>query len=234
MPINPMTGMPQPYSQEEMLDAPLVVRMGGKLPATTAGIGFQAGRSARTIMAGGGFMDDAVRFGINKKARRYGAFRRGSMTLDAADLNSGEQFLRKTRGLRTLGEKEPIFYGARANTITLRPRALRRGSSLSMLSQDERTYTYAQGVRGLLSKSRTGPLGKLAEESGTTADEPLLGPGLFGAITAGRKMDILEAKAYAGNARALSKLGRSEVGITRLAGMNNPSILAKTHLPRTS
>ena len=229
MPINPMTGMPQPYTQEEMLDAPLVMRMGENLPGITAGIGFQAGRSARTIMAGGGFMDDAVRFGVDRKARRYGAFRRGSMTLDAADLNSGQQFLGRTRGARlaAAGEKSPIFYGARANTITARPRALGRMSSLSALSQNTATYTYAQGVRGFLSKSRIGPLSKLAEASGATADEALLGPGLFGAITAGRKMDILEARALSGNTSALAKLGRSEVGITRLAGMNNPLLLAK-------
>ena len=134
MPIDPMSGMPTPYTQDEMVDTPLPLRMAESLPGITAGIGFQAGRGARTIMAGGGFMDDA-RFGAGRKARRYGAFRKGLDTLDAADLSSGEQYLkfgrRSKRGTRLAAAgKQPIFFGARANTITVRPRALRRNSSI--------------------------------------------------------------------------------------------------------
>ena len=236
MPINPATGMPQPYTQDQMLETPLAMRMVENLPGITAGIGFQAGRGARTIMAGGGFMDDAVRFGIDKKAQRYGAFRSGAMTLDPEDLKSSMRFVGKKRGARlaAAAEKEPIFFGARANTVTLRPRALRRSSSLSVFSGDNRTYTYAQGVRGALSKARFGPLGKLAEASGTGPNEALLGPGLFAGITAGRRMDLLERRAYAGNQRAMSRLASSDIGISRMAGMNNPGLTARTNLPRTS
>jgi len=238
MPIDPMSGMPKPYTQDEMLAAPLYARTLENLPGITAGIGFQAGRGARTIMAGGGFMDDA-RFGATKKAQRYGAFRRGAMSLDEADLGSGKQFFnfgkRSKRGARLVAgaEKQPIYYGARVNTVTARPRALRRVSSLSAFGEDQRTYTYAQGIRGHFSKSRFGPLGKLAEASGTTKDEALLGPGLFAGITAGRKMDLLERKAYSGSSRALSKLQGSSTGIQRMAGMNT-TLTAKTHVPRTS
>lgn len=236
MPINPATGMPQPYTQDEMLETPLAMRMVENLPGITAGLGFQAGRGARTIMAGGGFMDDAIRFGIDKKAQRYGAFRSGAMSLDPNDLKSGRQFLGRNRGTRLAAEaqKTPIFFGARANTATLRPRALRRSSSLSVFSGDNRTYTYAQGVRGGLSKARFGPLGKLAEASGTGPNEALLGPGLFAGITAGRRMDLLERRAYAGNQRAMSRLASSDIGISRMAGMNNPGLTARTNLPRTS
>jgi len=233
MPIDPMTGMPKPYTQDEMLAAPLYARTLENLPGITAGIGFQAGRGARTIMAGGGFMDDA-RFGATKKAQRYGAFRRGTMKLDPNDLSSGKQFFnfgrRSERGARLAKEvgKQPIYYGARVNTVTARPRALRRISSLSAFGEDQRTYTYAQGVRGSLSKSRFGPLGKLAEASGTTKDEALLGPGLFAGITAGRKMDLLERKALSGNARAMSKLAGSDIGIQRMAGMNNARMTTMT------
>ena len=223
MPIDPMSGMPTPYTQDEMVDTPLPLRMAESLPGITAGIGFQAGRGARTIMAGGGFMDDA-RFGAGRKARRYGAFRKGLDTLDAADLSSGEQYLkfgrRSKRGTRLAAAgKQPIFFGARANTITVRPRALRRNSSISVFSGNESTYTYAQSSRAFGTK-RFGPLGKLANEVGAVEGENILGPGLLASITAGRRMDLLERKAYAGNARALSKLEGSTTGIQRMAGMN--------------
>jgi hypothetical protein len=234
MPIDPMTGMPKPYTQDEMLETPLYARTLENLPGITAGIGFQAGRGARTIMAGGGFMDDASRFGVDKKAQRYGAFRSGAMSLDPNDLSSGQQFLsfgrRSGRGARLAGEagRQPIYYGARVNTVTTRPRALRRMSSLSAFAEDQRTYTYAQGIRGPLSKARFGPLGKLAEASGTARDEALLGPGLFSGITAGRKMDLLERKALSGNARAMSRLSQSDIGIQRMAGMNNARMTTMT------
>jgi hypothetical protein len=234
MPIDPMTGMPKPYTQDEMLETPLYARTLENLPGITAGIGFQAGRGARTIMAGGGFMDDASRFGVDKKAQRYGAFRSGAMSLDPNDLSSGQQFLsfgrRSGRGARLAGEagRQPIYYGARVNTVTARPRALRRMSSLSAFAEDQRTYTYAQGIRGPLSKARFGPLGKLAEASGTARDEALLGPGLFSGITAGRKMDLLERKALSGNARAMSRLSQSDIGIQRMAGMNNARMTTMT------
>jgi hypothetical protein len=229
-----MTGMPKPYTQDEMLETPLYARTLENLPGITAGIGFQAGRGARTIMAGGGFMDDASRFGVDKKAQRYGAFRSGAMSLDPNDLSSGQQFLsfgrRSGRGARLAGEagRQPIYYGARVNTVTARPRALRRMSSLSAFAEDQRTYTYAQGIRGPLSKARFGPLGKLAEASGTARDEALLGPGLFSGITAGRKMDLLERKALSGNARAMSRLSQSDIGIQRMAGMNNARMTTMT------
>jgi hypothetical protein len=149
-------------------------------------------------------------------------------------VSSGQQFLsfgrRSGRGARLAGEagRQPIYYGARVNTVTARPRALRRMSSLSAFAEDQRTYTYAQGIRGPLSKARFGPLGKLAEASGTARDEALLGPGLFSGITAGRKMDLLERKALSGNARAMSRLSQSDIGIQRMAGMNNARMTTMT------
>ena len=231
MPIDPMSGMPTPYTQDEMLDTPLPLRMAESLPGISAGLGFQAGRGARTIMAGGGFMDDA-RFGAGRKARRYGAFRKGSNTLNAADMASGEQYLkfgrRSSRGARlaAAGEKQPLFFGARANTITARPRALRRNSSISVFGGSESTYTYAQSARSF-GKKRFGLLGKLADEVGAAKDENILGPGLLASITAGRRMDLLERRAYAGSTRALTKLEGSTKGISRIASMNNPLLLAK-------
>lgn len=235
--IDPNLGMPQRYMPAEGRPSTFSRLMEAQ-PSVVGGIFVQAGRGARTIMAGGGFMDDrsSSRFlsrRANKAARRYGAFRNGSMSLNAADLKSGEQFFQfgknSTRGARLLGEAgehHPLFYGAKVNTLTTKPRALRRGSSISMFSNEEGTYTYAQGVRGMGTK-RFGPLGKLAKNSGANDTENILGPGLFAGITAGRKMDLLERKALNGSRRALSRLGRSDIGIERMIGMNNPNMLFK-------
>ena len=223
--IDPKVGMPQGPLNEEVIDAPFFMRAMDTLPGISTGIGFQAGRGARTIMAGGGFMDDA-RFGVNKKAQKYGAFRKGAMTIDPADMTYGRQFAnfgrRSNRGARlaAAGNKQPFFFGARANTITARPRALRRASSLSVFSGNTGVYTYAQGTKNFLSKQRFGPLNSLAQASGAAPGEAMLGPGLFASITAGRRMDLLERRAYNGSARALSKLEGSTTGIQRIAGMN--------------
>lgn len=231
--IDPMVGMPQGPLNEEAIDAPFFMRAMDTIPGISTGIGFQAGRGARTIMAGGGFMDDA-RFGVNKKAQKYSAFRKGAMTIDPADMTTGRQFAnfgrRSNRGARlaAAGNKQPFFFGARANTITARPRALRRVSSLSVFSGNQNAYTYAQGTKNFLSKQRFGPLRGLAEASGAAPGEAMLGPGLFASITAGRRMDLLERKAFAGNKAAMSRLASSDIGISRLAGMNNSALMTTT------
>lgn len=230
--IDPKVGMPQGPLNEDVVDAPFFMRAMDAIPGMSTGIGFQAGRGARTIMAGGGFMDDA-RFGVNRKAQKYSAFRKGSMIIDPADMTTGRQYAnfgrRSNRGARLagLGTKQPFVFGGSVNTITARPRALRRASSLSVFSNDTRAYTYAQGTKNFLSKQRFGPLKSLAEASGAAPGEAMLGPGLFSAITAGRKMDLLERKALRGNAGALSKLSGSDIGIQRMAGMNNSMMVAR-------
>lgn len=231
MPLDPFTGQQLPYGplNEEAIDAPFFMRAMDTIPGISTGIGFQAGRGARTIMAGGGFMDDA-RFGVDKKAQRYSAFRKGAMTIDPADMATGRQFAnfgrRSNRSARlaAAGNKQPFFFGARANTITARPRALKRVSSLSVFSGNPGTYTYAQGIKNFVSKQRFGPLKSLAEASGAAPGEAMLGPGLFASITAGRKMDLLERKAFAGNKAAMSRLASSDIGISRLINMNNISL----------
>ena len=260
MPQRYMPGEERPSTFSRLMEAQ---------PSVVGGVFVQAGRGARTIMAGGGFMDDRSSSRLlsrraDKAARRYGAFRKGSMGLDAADLKSGEQYLnfgrkgRKasrlsglsynqgitntytamlgadasttvTRGARLAaegGKHNPLFYGAKVNTATVRPRALRRASSISVFS-NEGTYTYAQGIRGIGTK-RFGPLGKIANKVGADATENILGPGLFASITGGRKMDLLERKALGGSSRAVSRLSRADIGIQRMAAMNNPALTTLT------
>lgn len=230
--VDPNLGMPQRYMPGEERPSTFSRLMEAQ-PSVVGGVFVQAGRGARTIMAGGGFMDDRSARRANKAARRYGAFRKGSMSLDPTDLKSGEQYLKfgknSNRGARLAaegGKHNPLFYGAKVNTLTVRPRALRRASSISVFS-NEGTYTYAQGVRGIGTK-RFGPLGKLANKVGADATENILGPGLFASITGGRKMDLLERKALGGSSRAVSRLSRADIGIQRMAAMNNPGLTTLT------
>lgn len=230
MAINPNLGMPSQYQAEEP-ELNLLFGISEHIPGITTGIGFQAGRSSRTIMAGGGFMDD-VGFRKNRAAQKYGGFRKGQMTLAADDLKTGKQFANmgrigaRKRSLAKAGAN-PMIYGARVNTITARPRALGRVSSLSALSNTKGTYSYAEGVRAIGTK-RFGPLGNLAKKVGAIDGENILGPGLFGAMMAGGKVNNLERLALKGNARALGKLSQVDQSITRLAGMNNPSMTTLT------
>lgn len=238
--IDPNLGMPQKYMPGEERPSTFS-RLMESQPSIVGGVFVQAGRGARTIMAGGGFMDDRSARRADKAARRYGAFRKGSMSLDPTDLKSGEQYLKfgknSTRGARLAaegGKHNPLFYGAKVNTLTARPRALRRASSISVFS-NQGTYTYAQGVRGIGTK-RFGPLGKLANTVGADATENILGPGLFASITGGRKMDLLERKGLSGNKRALSRLSKADIGIQRMATMNNiamtrPTFASSTGIP---
>lgn len=233
--IDPNLGMPQRYMPGEERPSTFSRLMEAQ-PSVVGGVFVQAGRGARTIMAGGGFMDDrsSSRFlsgRADKAARRYGAFRKGADALNATDLKSGEQYLKfgknSKRGARLAaegGKHNPLVHGARVNTLTVRPRALRRASSISVFS-NEGTYTYAQGIRGIGTK-RFGALGKIANKVGADATENILGPGLFASITGGRKIDLLERKALGGSSKALSRLGKADTGIQRLASMNNPSMLA--------
>ena len=211
--IDPNLGMPQRYIPGEERPSTFSRLMEAQ-PSVVGGVFVQAGRGARTIMAGGGFMDDRSSSRLlsrraDKAAKRYGAFRKDSMSLGATDLKSGEQYLNfgrnSKRGARLAaegGKHNPLFYGAKVNTATVRPRALRRASSISVFS-NEGTYTYAQGIRGIGTK-RFGPLGKIANKVGADATENILGPGLFASITGGRKMDLLERKALGGSSRAVS------------------------------
>lgn len=162
MPLDPFTGQQLPYGQEPT--APLPMRMMENLPGITAGVLFNAGRGSRTMLAGGGFMDD-LRLDVGgRRAAKYGAFKRGSSTV--APSSSGFTRLGRKRGIKTAQDamRDPFIYGSRVNNVTMRPRALRRFSSLSVFSAAESgLYSYAGGVRAL-GKMRYGGLGSLADK----------------------------------------------------------------------
>ncbi len=161
MPLDPFTGQQLPYGQEPI--APLPMRMMENLPGITAGVLFNAGRGSRTMLAGGGFMDDSKIMG-SRRAAKYGAFQRNAMAPTVSD----RAFTRlgRRRGTVTSADamRDPFLYGARVNNITMRPRALKRFSSLSVFSAAQSgTYSYAGGVRAL-GKMRYGGLGSLADK----------------------------------------------------------------------
>lgn len=226
MPLDPFTGQQLPYG--EIPEAPLPMRMIENLPGITTVAAFNMGRGSRTMLAGGGFMDDA-RFMGARRAARYGAFTAGS---NAPPVRSGGlmQFGRRSRSATNAAGvlRDPWFRGARINNFTMRPRALGRMSSLSVFTGAESGYySYAGGVRAL-GKMRYGPLGTLADRLGAAEGESILGPGLFSSISAGRRADVLERRTLAGGARgarAQAKLTKIDQTITRLAGMNNPAML---------
>lgn len=242
MPLDPFTG--QEVYSGEVPEPPLPMRAMEHMPGITAGVLFNAGRGSRTMMAGGGFMDDRMFSGRtirgrtigSRRAAKYGAFTKTGVNQFRPSI-SDRAFTRfgRFRGITdgvmpgpgvTPTLRDPFFRSSRVNNATLRPRALRRMSSLSQFSQSERgLYSYAGGVRAL-GKARFGPLGKLAETVDAAEGENILGPGLLSAITAGRKTDILERKALAGNQRALRKLDKVGRTIERLSKMNNPSMYA--------
>lgn len=226
MALDPFQGQ-EVYSGETP-EPPLPMRMMGSMPGIATGIAFNAKRGSNMIMSGGGFLDDARLF-KNRRAMRFGAFRRGENALRSADITSGKSLMNfgRQRSMTNASGalRDPWFRSARINNATARPRAFRRMSSLSVFSEGETgLYSHAGGVRGL-GKARFGPLGKLADNLGVGADEALLGPGLFSAISAGRRIDKLE-KRVLGGGRGAGRLAKVDRSIMRLASMNNPEMIS--------
>ena len=227
MALDPFQG--QEVYAGEVPEPPLSMRMLENFPGIATGIAFNAARGSNTIMSGGGFLDDARMF-KNKKATKFGAFRRGSMGLDPADVSSGKSLMQygsfKRSTTNAAGQmRDPWLRGARINNVTARPRAFRKMSSLSVFSEGQSgLYSYAGGIRGL-GKTRVGPLGRMADNLGVGANESLLGPGLFSAISAGRSMDKIERRVLAGG-RGSGKLAKADRSIQRLLSMNNPGMLS--------
>ena len=226
MALDPFQG--QEVYAGEVPEPPLSMRMLENVPGIATGIAFNAARGSNTIMSGGGFLDDARMF-KNRRATRFGAFRRGSMGLDPADISSGKSLVQygsiKRSTTNAAGQmRDPWLRGARINNVTARPRAFRRMSSLSAFSEGQSgLYSYAGGIRGL-GRTRVGPLGRMADNLGVGANESLLGPGLFSAISAGRSMDKIERRVLAGG-RGSRKLAKADRSIQRLLSMNNPGMI---------
>ena len=216
-----------PMDHMDTAQAPLSMRMMEHMPGITASLMFAQGRGANTILAGGGFMDF-------ENATQGRMSRHRLVTDEGLSKRRAGQFLGpRKRGahlLRRPGGQPPAMnfaMSSRVNHVTMRPRAARRFHSLSVFSNANVTGAYSpfQAFLGLGRFDKTqrmmqGFVGDAHRVGPTT-----MGPGLLSAISAGRRMDVLENRAMRGGkisprmARKLEKFDRS---IDALAGMNNP------------
>lgn len=212
MPLNygdPLASYSQP-------DAPLAMRMMENLPGITASVGFSSMRGSNTLIRGG-FFDDAPRFA--KSRARFGVFQGGSLTPTAA---TSESFLfgkRRSLTNRAGRLRDPFAKPSRLNNITMRPRAISRMHSLSVMTAAEGSglYTFAQGHR-LLNRL---PMKSFRAAVGAPEGVNLFGPGLISSISAGRKLDMM-TKTGKLSGEALEQLG---LNVKRLATANNPALL---------
>lgn len=187
---------------------PLAMNMMQHLPGITASMGFSSMRGANTLIRGG-FMDDTTRFANYRS--RFGVFQQGSLRPTAA---TSKSFLFQSPFKNLNTRRDPFLKPSRLNNVTLRPRAATRMHSLSVFTATEGSglYTFAQGHR-LLNRL---PMKGLRQAAGVAEGAPLFGPGLFSAVSAGRKLDRL------GNAANLDRLSTN---VQRLATTNNPALL---------
>lgn len=214
MPLNPLTGQFEDYVDPQA-NEPLAMRMMGAAPGISASLGMSSRRGANTLMRGG-YFDDASRRATRRAS--YQVFQNGSLTPtpatrksflfgsrrfadDAAAAGSGKMAFAKT---------------SRVNNAFYRPRNLSRFHSLSVFGAAEGNslYTYAQGHR-LFNKTEKFGMGALRNAAGVGAGEAALGPGLFAAVSAGRRMDL----------RGPGNLDDFATRIQRLATMNNTQML---------
>ena len=234
---------------DPMADQGLGFRMLEHLPGVTASLMFAQGRGANTIMAGGGFMDyNKGAFGrdIGEKsiARRTNRHRLIDPSNNLTDPKAG-QFLGKSRGATLAAnaakgaDDVPMnFLGSsRVNHLSPRPRIFRRYHSLSVFSNASQTgaYTPFQASLGLgrlpFAQSR---IQNFVGDDVHDVSSKTLGPGLFSAIAASSRMDMLEARAVKKGSispRLQRRLDKADRSIRVMAGMNAPELLAATADP---
>jgi hypothetical protein len=143
---------------------------------------------------------------------------------------------RKTRAAKVAATgadaKMPFLKGARVNHITARPRALSRYNSLAMFNAVDKTPFYspfqmASKIAGKqAAKSSAFRTAMYGSDAALAPDQQVFQRGMISMITAGRKIDRLERKAAGGSGRAAKKVATAQEQVRRLAGMNNPAMVA--------
>lgn len=213
-----------PMDPMDTAQAPLSMRMMEHMPGITASLMFAQGRGANTILAGGGYMD------FEKSSARRAARHR---TLDARGNLTGRNARQfafgsgRAAAAAQMGDGVPKmnFLGSsRLNHLTARPRAARRFHSLSVFSNTNVTGAYSpfQAVLGLGRFPKTQSIMQGIVGDAHTVGANTLGPGLLSAISAGRRMDVLENRAMRGGkisprmARKLEKFDRSTEALFRM------------------
>lgn len=219
---NPITGQYGDYEAPtatagvgmNVLDAagvqsPLAFRMLEQSPGIFASMGYSTFRGSNTLLKGGSkqslfrtapVADDFVAFGSRA--------RRAQKKIDK--LNAGKTpFLR-----RSLQQNFP------------RPRNISQFTDLSIFADSRKKLYTPFGASGMLGNTKFGrSLGERMAGFTPNANESAFGPGLFSAITAGVKIDRLEAKAARGNKRAIAKLSQVDQNLNTLRSLGNNPLL---------
>lgn len=204
----------------DQIQAPLWSRMMENIPGISASVGFGTFRGSNTLLRGG-YMDRPSRLGSFVNNRRASKFR----FMQEGQLSSARASHYLIGGEQKVGKKMAFFRSSRLNNASLRPRAFGRFHSVSVFAGTaENAYT-PFGASGFLGNTKAGR--SLLEKSGIklSEGEAAFGPGLLSAISAGRKVDIMEAKALKGSSRAARRLAKSDTALTNLAKMNNDMLL---------
>jgi hypothetical protein len=217
MALNPLTGQFEDQMNPDANES-LAMRMMGAAPGITASLGMSSRRGANTLMRGGYFDDRAIMLGSREN---YQIFQKGSRTPTKATRKS---FLFGSRRFAddaaAAGSGKAAFAKtSRLNNAFYRPRNLSRFHSLSVFGAAEGSslYTYAQGNK-IFGKTQKFGMGRLRDAAGVGAGEAALGPGLFAAVSAGRRMDL----------RGIGNMDDFAMRIERLATMNNPALMRGT------
>lgn len=212
-------------------EAPLWARMTEVMPGLAASAGFSSMRGSNTLLRGG-YMDRSSRMpgalGRRVDASRAAKFR----TLQSGTMNSYDsatkQFFGGAKRNQTMASltgdarKTPFLRSSRLNNASLRPRNLGRYHSLSVFANPSQNAYTPFGVSGFLGQTKTGQkaIAKMGIE--LKEGEAAFGPGLLSAISAGRRVDMLEAKVFnKGSSRAARKLAKADNALAKLSKMNN-------------
>jgi hypothetical protein len=215
-------------------EASLWSRMSDSMPGLAASAGFSSKRGSSTLLRGG-YMDNPSMLGKGVDARRAAKFR----TLQSGSMNSYEsatkQFFGGAKRNQTMASltgdarKSPFLRSSRLNNASLRPRNLGRYHSLSIFADSsEKAYT-PFGASGFIGNTKTGKKAIANMGIELKEGESAFGPGLLSGISAGRRVDMLEAKAFnKGSSRAARKLAKADNALGKLGKMNNPTFTKPT------
>lgn len=224
----------------DQIEAPLYARILETFPGVAASIGLSTSRGSSTLLRGG-YMDGPSlgtgkvgskipgmsRLGKRLDASRAAKFR----TLQGGTLNSygsaTKQFLGGAQRNQVLGaatgsaRKTPFLRSSRLNNVSLRPRNLTRFHSLSVFANpSENAYT-PFAASGFLGKTKLGQKALTGMGITLKEGETAFGPGMVSAISAGRRIDLIEARAFNGSSRAAKKLAKADDALGKLVKMNN-------------
>jgi hypothetical protein len=214
-----------PMDPMDTAQAPLSMRMMEHMPGVTASLMFAQGRGANTILAGGGYMD-FEKSSARRAARHRILDERGRLTeRNARQFSFGSKRAAEAAKMGDGVPKMNFLGSSRLNHLTARPRAARRFHSLSVFSNTNVTGAYSpfQAFLGLGRFEKTQRMMQGFVGDAHVVGPTTMGPGLLSAISAGRRMDVLENRAIRGgkiSPRMSRKLEKFDRSIDALAEMN--------------